>query len=129
LSDAATPLALGIGQRSDRVDIGKKHREARRSVTLVKITASAVSLNVDDVAASVRFLTGHFGFTEEMSADGFASLGRPDAGMNVVFLRRGLETLPADQRDDHAGGLILAFEVDDPNGVIIELLDWKAAAG
>jgi catechol 2,3-dioxygenase-like lactoylglutathione lyase family enzyme len=162
LSDATTPLALGIGQRSDRVDIGKKHREVRRSVTLVKITASAVSLNVDDVAASVRFLTGHFGFTEEMSADGFASLGRPDAGMNVVFLRRGLETLPADQRDDHAGGLILAFEVDDlegeldrlraegvaitmplrseewgerafqvrdPNGVIIELLDWKAAAG
>ena len=45
----------------------------------MKITASAVSLNVDDVAASVRFLTGHFGFTEEMSADGFASLGRPDA--------------------------------------------------
>jgi hypothetical protein len=129
LSDAITPLAPGIGQRSDRVDIEKKHREARRSVTLVKITASAVSLNVDDVAASVRFLTGHFGFTEEMSADGFASLGRPDAGMNVVFLRRGLETLPADQRDDHAGGLILAFEVDDPNGVIIELLDWKAAAG
>jgi catechol 2,3-dioxygenase-like lactoylglutathione lyase family enzyme len=98
-------------------------------VTLVKITASAVSLNVDDVSASVRFLTGHFGFTEEMSADGFASLGRPDAGMNVVFLRRGMEMLPADQRDDHAGGLILAFEVDDPNGVIIELLDWNAAAG
>ena len=28
----------------------------------MKITASAVSLNVDDVAASVRFLTAHFGF-------------------------------------------------------------------
>jgi len=128
----------------------------------MKITASAVSLNVDDVAASVRFLTTHFGFTVEMSADGFASLSRADAGMNVVFLRRGLETLPADQRDDHAAGLILAFEVDDlegelarlraegvaitmplrseewgqrafqvrdPNGVIIELLDWNAPAG
>jgi uncharacterized glyoxalase superfamily protein PhnB len=114
------------------------------------------------VASSVRFLTEYFGFTEEMSADGFASLGRPDAGMNVVFLRRGMEMLPEDQRDDHAGGLILAFEVEDlegeltrlrgegvaitmplrseewgerafqvrdPNGVIIELLDWNAAAG
>jgi catechol 2,3-dioxygenase-like lactoylglutathione lyase family enzyme len=133
-----------------------------RPSRLVKITASAVSLNVDDVAASVRFLTTHFGFTEEMSADGFASLGRAGAGMNVVFLRRGLETLPADQRDDHAAGLILAFGVDDlegeltrlrgegvaitmplrseewgqrafqvrdPNGVIIELLDWNAPAG
>src|SRR6266567_6997932 len=128
----------------------------------MKINASAVSLNVDDVAASARFLTTHFGFTEEMSADGFASLARDDAGMNVVFLRRGLEVLPEDQRDDHAAGLILAFivedlegelarlqaegvaitmplrseewgerafQVRDPNGVIVELLDWKAAAG
>jgi uncharacterized glyoxalase superfamily protein PhnB len=125
----------------------------------VKITASAVSLNVDDVAASVRFLTDHFGFSEVMSADGFASLARDDAGMHVVFLRRGMEMLPDDQRDDHANGLILAFVVDDlegelarlqdegvaitmplrseewgerafqvrdPNGVIVELLDWNA---
>ncbi|HEY3957299.1 MAG TPA: VOC family protein [Streptosporangiaceae bacterium] len=128
----------------------------------MKITASAVSLNVDDVAASARFLTSHFGFTEEMSADGFVSLARPDAGMNVVYLRRGMQMLPEDQRDDHAGGLILAFVVDDletelarlqdegvaitmplrseewgerafqvrdPNGVIVELLDWNAPAG
>ena len=128
----------------------------------MKITASAVSLNVDDVAASARFLTTHFGFTEEMSADGFVSLAREDAGMNVVFLRRGMDMLPDDQRHDHAIGLILAFEVDDlegemarlqaegvavtmplrseewgerafqvrdPNGVIVELLDWNAAAG
>lgn len=126
----------------------------------MKVYASAVSLNVDDVAASVRFLVTHFGFEEEMSADGFASLARPDVGMNVVFLRRGMEMLPGDQRHDHATGLILALEVDDlegelarlqaegvaitmplrseewgerafqvrdPNGVIIELLDWKAA--
>ncbi|HZC40058.1 MAG TPA: VOC family protein [Streptosporangiaceae bacterium] len=125
----------------------------------MKITASAVSLNVDDVAASARFLTSHFGFREEMSADGFVSLARDDTGMNVVFLRRGMDMLPADQRQDHACGLILAFEVDDlegeltrlqsegvaitmplraeewgerafqvrdPNGVIVELLDWNA---
>lgn len=126
----------------------------------MRISASAVSLNVDDVAASSRFLTTHFGFREEMAADGFASLTRDDVGMNVVFLRRGLPTLPADQRDDHAGGVILAFVVDDlegelarlqaegvtitmpltveewgerafqvrdPNGVIIQLVDWKGA--
>jgi len=125
----------------------------------VKINASAVSLNVDDVAASARFLTTHFGFREEMSADGFVSLARDDTGMNVVFLRRGMDMLPEDQRHDHAHGLILAFEVDDlegelarlqaegvaitmplrseewgerafqvrdPNGVIVELLDWNA---
>lgn len=130
----------------------------------MQITASAISLNVDDVPASSTFLTDHFGFREEMAADGFASLTRDDAGVHVVFLRRGLPTLPADQRDDHAGGLILAFTVEDlegelarlqgegvaitvpltseewgerafqvrdPNGVIVQLVDWNAevAAG
>lgn len=46
-----------------------------------------------------------------MAADGFVSLGRRDAGMNVVFLRRGLEVLPEGFRDRHAAGLILAFDV------------------
>jgi uncharacterized glyoxalase superfamily protein PhnB len=128
----------------------------------VQITASAVSLNVDDVAASAAFLTNHFGFRQEMAADGFASLAREDAGMNVVFLRRGLSLLPEDQRDTRAAGLILAFvvedlegelarllgegvsitmplreepwgerafQVTDPNGVIVQLLDWDAPAG
>lgn len=128
----------------------------------MKITSSAVSLNVNDVAASSSFLVEHFGFREEMAADGFSSLCRQDAGMNVVFLRRGLQTLPADQRDDHAGGVILAFVVDDlegelarlqgegvvitmplteeqwgerafqvrdPNGVVVQLVDWNAVTG
>lgn len=124
----------------------------------MQISSSAVSLNVDDVPASSAFLREHFGFAEDMAADGFASLSRPDAGMSVVFLRRGLPTLPADQRDDRAAGLILAFVVDDlegelarlraegvpvtmplttedwgerafqvrdPNGVIVQLVDWN----
>lgn len=125
----------------------------------MQITASAVSLNVDDVPASSKFLIDHFGFQEAMAADGFASLTRDDAGLSVVFLRRGLATLPEDQRDVHATGLILAFVVDDlegelarlqeegvtitmpltaeewgerafqvrdPNGVIVQLVDWNA---
>jgi uncharacterized glyoxalase superfamily protein PhnB len=125
----------------------------------MRVSSSAVSLNVDDAAASSRFLQQHFGFREEMAADGFASLTRDDVGMSVVFLRRGLPTLPADQRDVRATGLILAFVVDDlegelarlqaegvavtmpltdeewgerafqvrdPNGVIVQLVDWNA---
>ena len=128
----------------------------------MRITASAVALNVEDVAASSAFLVDHFGFHEEMAADGFASLTRADAGMNVAFLRRGLASLPEDQRNDHAGGLILAFVVEDlegelarlraegvaitmpltseewgerafqvrdPNGVIVQLVDWNARTG
>lgn len=125
----------------------------------ITITAAAVSLTVDDVAASAAFLVDHFGFRESMSADGFISLGRDGVGFTVIFLRRGLVTLPADQRDDRAGGLILAFTVDDlegelarlraegvaitmplveeewgerafqvrdPNGIVVQLVDWVA---
>lgn len=124
----------------------------------MQITSSAVSLNVDDVDASSGFLIHHFDFQLAMGAPGFASLTRDDAGMNVVFLRRGLATLPADQRNDRAQGMILAFVVEDleaelarlqgegvritmpltvdewgersfqvrdPNGVIVQLVDWN----
>jgi uncharacterized glyoxalase superfamily protein PhnB len=62
-----------------------------------------------------------------MATDGFASLTRADAGMAVVFLRTGLETLPADQRDEHASGLILAFVVDDLEGELARLEDEGVA--
>lgn len=78
-----------------------------------EIASSAVSLNVEDVAASRDFLVSHFGFAEEMAADGFVSLARDDAGMHIIFLRRGLPVLPEGFRDRVAAGVIIAFVVDD----------------
>lgn len=122
------------------------------------ITATALSMTVEDVEASASFLTEHFGFTLDMAAEGFSSLSRPDAGMNLIYLRRGLATLPDDQRDELARGQIVAFVVDDlegelarlqgegveitmpltveewgerafqvrdPNGVVVQLVDWN----
>jgi len=63
----------------------------------MKITASAISLNVDDVAASAAFAKQQFGFKEDMASDGFASLSRADAGFNLVFLRTGLKTFKPEQ--------------------------------
>jgi uncharacterized glyoxalase superfamily protein PhnB len=93
----------------------------------MRVTGTAVSLTVDDPAASAAFLTDHFGFTEQMAADGFASLAREDVGTHVVFLRRGLATLPEDQRDDHATGVILAMVVDDLEGELARLQDEGVA--
>ncbi|MFB8238847.1 VOC family protein [Kitasatospora purpeofusca] len=123
----------------------------------MQITSSAVSLTVEDVEASASFLREHFGFAEQMSADGFTSLGHGSAGVNVVFLRRGTEVLPEEYRDQVAAGLILAFvvgdvaaeearlraagveitmplreepwgerlfQVTDPNGVVVQLVEW-----
>ncbi|WP_369213980.1 VOC family protein [Streptomyces flavofungini] len=75
----------------------------------MQITTATVSLTVDDVAASQRFFTAHLGYTQQAAADGFASLTRDDAAMDIVLLARGADVLPADQRDQHASGLILAF--------------------
>jgi uncharacterized glyoxalase superfamily protein PhnB len=126
----------------------------------VQITASTVSLTVDDVAASRSFFTTHLGYEERMAADGFSSLSRPDAAADVVLLRRGMEILPSDQRDERARGLILAFTLDsgiaheedrlraagvditmplreepwgerlfqitDPNGVVVQFVEWAS---
>ena len=125
------------------------------------VTATALSLTVDDPLASAAFLAEHLGFVEAVPADaaaGFASMRRDDVGVSVLLLRRGMPTLPADQRDVRATGLILAFVVDDlegelarleaegveitmpltveewgerafqvrdPNGVVLQLVDWE----
>src|SRR4051812_34404608 len=79
----------------------------------MRISGSAISLTVDDVAASSKFLVTHFGFTPRMAADGFASLGHDDTGLEIVFLRTGLEVLPPGLRPVRASGVIVAFVVDD----------------
>jgi uncharacterized glyoxalase superfamily protein PhnB len=127
----------------------------------MQITACAVSLTVDDVAPSSAFFKDHLGFHEQMAADGFVSLARENTGMHVVFLRRGIEVLPASYRDKTAAGVIVAFvvadlageerrlrdegvaitmplreepwgerlfQVTDPNGVIVQLVEWVKPA-
>ena len=89
----------------------------------MRITSSAISLTVDDVPASSKFLATHFGFHERMAADGFASLGREDGAVDVIFLRRGLEVLPDWLRDRRAAGAIVAFVVDDLDGEQRRLID------
>ncbi len=80
----------------------------------MQITSTALSLNVSDVEASATFAKSNFGFTEVMSADGFVSLEHPGAGLNVVFLRAGLETFkPAEIAGPAGRGLLIAFVVDD----------------
>lgn len=123
----------------------------------MRITSSAVSLNVADPTASAEFLKRHYGFNEDMAAEGFVSLSRPDAGMNVIFLKTGLPTFKPESAKGNADGVLLAFVVDDidveyarvqeegvaittpieteewgeryfqtadPNGVIIQLVQW-----
>jgi len=61
----------------------------------MKITASAISLNVDDVAASAAFAKDHFGFNEDMACDGFVSLSREDPNGVTIQLMEWVATTGA----------------------------------
>lgn len=81
---------------------------------LLRTTGSAISLNVADPAASAGFVSTHFGFTEQMSAEGFVSLAHPDAGMNLIYLRTGLPTFkPARIAGPAGAGLLVVWLVAD----------------
>ena len=79
----------------------------------MQITASALSLNVADPSASAAFVRDHFGFVEEMAAEGFVSLSRPDAGFNLIYLRTGLPSFKPASAAGDADGLLVAFVVED----------------
>lgn len=79
----------------------------------MNIIQTALSLNVDDVAASASFATTHFGFEEAMSAEGFVSLQHPEAP-NIIFLKTGLVTFRPHEIAGSAGqGTLLVFVVED----------------
>ncbi|WP_369147000.1 VOC family protein [Streptomyces sp. R44] len=127
----------------------------------MNVSSSALSLTVADVDASRAFLCTHLGYEVAMADDGFVSLTRGDAAVDVVLLRSGTDVLPPEQRDQRAAGLILAltvtdlaaeearlraagapitmplreepwgerlFQMTDPNGVVVQLVEWATAA-
>jgi uncharacterized glyoxalase superfamily protein PhnB len=90
----------------------------------MRITASAISLNVDDPAAAAEFVKRHFGFEEEMAADGFVSLAHPDAGFNLVYLSIGLPTFKPPALAGHrADGLLVVFVVEDVDAEYARLIE------
>jgi uncharacterized glyoxalase superfamily protein PhnB len=79
----------------------------------MRITGSAISLNVPDVEASASWARDHLGFTEAMAADGFSSLSHPEAGFNLIYLRTGLSTFKPASAAGRADGLLVVFTVED----------------
>ncbi|MGN0062923.1 MAG: VOC family protein [Nocardioides sp.] len=93
----------------------------------MKITQTALSLNVPDVEASASFAKRHLGYEEAMAADGFASLTHPDVDTHLVFLATGLSTFkPAEIAGSAREGLLLAFVVDDLDAQFARIRDEGA---
>ena len=89
----------------------------------MRITDSAISLNVPDVEASAAWVREHLGFTEVMAADGFASLAHEDAGLNLIYLRTGLPTFKPASAAGRADGLLVVFTVEDIDADYQRLVD------
>jgi uncharacterized glyoxalase superfamily protein PhnB len=87
----------------------------------MQVKSSTISLTVADVAGSARFFLEHLGYRQQMAAEGFASLTRDDAAVDLVFLQQGIDVLPADQRDQQASGLIVALTVADLDAELTRL--------
>lgn len=79
----------------------------------MRFTEFDLSLNVTDVAASAGWLREHFGFEEQMAAEGFVALRHPETGTNLIYLAVGLPTFRPASVAGHADGLLVVFTVDD----------------
>lgn len=64
----------------------------------MNVSSSTLSLTVADVDASRAFPCTHLGYEVAMADDGFVSLTRGDAAVDVVLLRGGTDVLPPEQR-------------------------------
>ncbi|MBZ4014233.1 VOC family protein [Streptomyces purpurogeneiscleroticus] len=73
-----------------------------------------IAVLTDDTAASSRFYTEHFGFTQVADLGWYVSLHHPEHPAYVLdFVQRGHESMPEGFRTQDTAGLCLAFLVAD----------------
>ena len=71
-----------------------------------------------EVAGTAAFYQSHFRFTPLFASDWYVHLqSREDPSVNLAILDGSHESMPAHARSGSASGLILNFEVDDPDAV------------
>lgn len=84
----------------------------------MKVTSYYPVVMTNDVAATAGFYQQHFGFSALFTSDWYVHLQLEDnAAVNLAVLDGRHETIPAPARGQVAGGLLLNFEVDDPDAV------------
>jgi len=87
----------------------------------MKVTSYYPVVMTPDVGATTRFYVAHFGFAPLFTSDWYVHLQKADdASVNLAVLDHGHDTIPAVARG-RSGGVILNFEVDDPDAVYDEV--------
>lgn len=84
----------------------------------MKTTSYYPVLMVDEVAPIAAFYVKHFGFRPLFESDWYVHLqSAGDESVNLAILQGDHETIPEKGRGGRAGGVLINFEVDDPDAV------------
>ncbi|MES2246228.1 MAG: VOC family protein [Pseudomonadota bacterium] len=84
----------------------------------MKVTSYYPVIMTSDVAGTAAFYQAHFGFVSLFTTDWYVHLQlADDASVNLAVLDGTHKTIPAEARGQVAGGLLLNFEVEDPDAV------------
>jgi catechol 2,3-dioxygenase-like lactoylglutathione lyase family enzyme len=83
----------------------------------MKITSYYPVIMTGDVAGTAAFYERHFGFRPLFTSDWYVHLqSTHEESVNLAILDSGHHTIPPEARK-HASGLILNFEVEDPDSL------------
>lgn len=84
----------------------------------MKVTSYYPVIMTGEVAGTAAFYQRHFGFVALFTSDWYVHLQLAgDASVNLAVLDGSHETIPAPARGQCAKGLLLNFEVEDPDAV------------
>ncbi|QOF81048.1 VOC family protein [Variovorax sp. 38R] len=84
----------------------------------MKVTSYYPVIMTNNVAGTAAFYEAHFGFASLFTTDWYVHLQlADDASVNLAVLDGNHQTIPAEARGQVAGGLLLNFEVEDPDAV------------
>lgn len=89
----------------------------------MKCTSYYPVLMTDDVAGTAAFYVEHFQFKPLFDSDWYVHLqSTEDEGVNLAILAGDHETVPLEGRG-RASGVLLNFEVEDPDAVYARLVE------
>ncbi|AGW88557.1 MULTISPECIES: VOC family protein [Cupriavidus] len=84
----------------------------------MKVTSYYPVIMTGDVAGTAAFYQRHFGFVALFTSDWYVHLQlADDPAVNLAVLDGSHETIPALARGQCAKGLLLNFEVEDPDAI------------
>ncbi|WP_316152430.1 VOC family protein [Cupriavidus sp. BIC8F] len=84
----------------------------------MKVTSYYPVIMTGEVAGTAAFYQRHFGFVALFTSDWYVHLQlADDPSVNLAVLDGSHETIPAPARGQCARGLLLNFEVEDPDAV------------